>query len=118
MAIFAHTAPFEPLLGKGAGRFDAAKFTWIGNMDSVVGVCGVWDHAGSAGVGGPLSEFPTALRHLLGVKIKLIQGYKGSAEIRLAMTRGELQGVCGIPVSTLKTEWRDDVSAGRFKPII
>ena len=45
IAIFAHTAPFEPLLGKGTGRFDA-KFTWIGNMDAVVGVCGVWDHAG------------------------------------------------------------------------
>ena len=101
IAIFAHTAPFEPLLGKGTGRFDASKFTWIGNMDAVVGVCGVWDHAGiakfddlftketvfgagGAGSGGPLTQFPTALRRLLGVKIKLIQGYKGSAEIRLA----------------------------------
>src|SRR3954465_3277341 len=46
IAHFAHTALFEPLLGKGTGRFDAAKFTWIGNMDPVVGVCGVWDHAG------------------------------------------------------------------------
>jgi tripartite-type tricarboxylate transporter receptor subunit TctC len=135
MAIFAHTAPFEPLLGKGTGRFDASKFTWIGNMDSVVGVCGVWDHAGiakfddlfaketlfgagGAGSGGPLTQFPTALRHLLGVKIKLIQGYKGSAEIRLALARGELQGVCGIPISTLKTEWKDDLNSGRFKVIL
>src|ERR1041385_1049222 len=31
IAHFAHTALFEPLLGKGTGRFDAAKFTWIGN---------------------------------------------------------------------------------------
>jgi tripartite-type tricarboxylate transporter receptor subunit TctC len=135
IAIFAHTAPFEPLLGKGTGRFDASKFSWVGNMDAVVGVCGVWDHAGitkfddlftketlfgaaGAGSGGPLTQFPTALRRLLGVKIKLIQGYKGSAEIRLAMARGELQGVCGIPVSTLKTEWKDDVNAGRFKIIL
>jgi tripartite-type tricarboxylate transporter receptor subunit TctC len=135
IAIFAHTAPFEPLLGKGTGRFDAAKFTWIGNMDAVVGVCGVWDHAGiarfddlfsrevvfgagGAGTGGPLTQFPTALRRLLGAKIKLIQGYKGSAEIRLALARGELQGVCGLPVSTLKTEWKDDLSAGRFKIIL
>jgi len=135
IAIFAHTAPFEPLLGKGTGRFDASKFTWIGNMDSVVGVCGVWDHAGiakfddlftketvfgagGAGSGGPLTQFPTALRRLLGVKIKLIQGYKGSAEIRLAMARGELQGVCGIPISTLKTEWKDDFNSGRFKVIL
>jgi tripartite-type tricarboxylate transporter receptor subunit TctC len=135
IAHFAHTAPFEPLLGKGTGRFDAAKFNWIGNMDAVVGTCGVWSHAGiskfddlftkevivgagGAGTSGPLTQFPTALRHLLGVKLKLIQGYKGSAEIRLAGARGELQGVCGLPVSTLKTEWKDDVSSGRFKIIL
>jgi tripartite-type tricarboxylate transporter receptor subunit TctC len=135
IAHFAHTAPFEPLLGKATGRFDATKFTWIGNMDAVVGVCGVWDHAGvtkfddlftretifgagGAGTGGPLTQFPTALRRLLGVKIKLIQGYKGSAGIRLALMRGELQGICGIPVSTLKTEWKEDWSAGRFKILI
>jgi tripartite-type tricarboxylate transporter receptor subunit TctC len=135
IAHFAHTAPFEPLLGKAAGRFDASKFSWIGNMDAVVGVCGVWEHAGitkfdelfekemivgagGAGTGGPLSQFPTALRRLLGAKIKLIQGYKGSSAIRLALARGELQGICGIPVSTLKTEWKDDWSAGRFKILI
>jgi tripartite-type tricarboxylate transporter receptor subunit TctC len=34
------------------------------------------------------------------------------------MARGELQGVCGIPMSTLKTEWRDDFNSGRFKVIL
>src|SRR5262245_40663882 len=128
IAIFAHTAPFEPLVGKGAGRFDASKLTWIGIMDSVVGVCGVWNHAGiaafddlfaketlvgagGAGSVGPLTQFPTALRRLLGVKFRVIQGYKGSAEIRLALARGELQGICGIPLSTLKTEWKDYLNA-------
>src|SRR5215472_7244515 len=28
IATFAHTAPFEPLLGRGTGRFDASRFTW------------------------------------------------------------------------------------------
>jgi tripartite-type tricarboxylate transporter receptor subunit TctC len=135
IAIFAHTAPFEPLLGKATGRFDASKFTWVGNMDGVVGVCGVSNQAGvskfedlftketvfgagGAGTGGPLTQFPTAVKRLLGAKIKLIQGYKGSAEIRLAMARGELQGICGLPMSTVKTEWRDDFNSGRFKIIL
>jgi tripartite-type tricarboxylate transporter receptor subunit TctC len=135
IAIFAHTAPFEPLLGKATGRFDASKFNWIGNMDGVVGVCGVSNQAGvskfedlfaretvfgagGAGTGGPLTQFPTAVKRLLGAKIKLIQGYKGSAEIRLAMARGELQGICGLPMSTVKTEWRDDFNSGRFKIIL
>ena len=135
ISIFAHTAPFEPLLGRGAARFDASKFTWIGNMDAVTGICGVWDHsgiakfddlfakeilvgAGGAGTVGPLTQFPTALRRLLGAKIKLIQGYKGSAEIRLALARGELQGICGLPLSTVKTEWKDDYNSGRFKIVL
>ena len=135
ISIFAHTAPFEPLLGKGAARFDASKFTWIGNMDAVTGICGVWEHAGiatfddlftretlvgagGAGTVGPLTQFPTALRRLLGARLKLIQGYKGSAEIRLALARGELQGICGLPLSTVKTEWKDDYNAGRFRIIL
>src|SRR5262249_11821195 len=134
IATFAHTAPFEPLLGKGTGRFDASNFTWIGNMDAVVSLGGVWEHAGvasfddvfkqeilvgagGAGSGGPLTQFPTALRRLLGAKIKLIQGYKGSAEIRLALARGELQGICGLPLSTVKTEWREESKTRRYRVI-
>jgi tripartite-type tricarboxylate transporter receptor subunit TctC len=135
IAIFAHTAVFDPLLGDSAGRFDGTQFNWIGNMAPVLGVCGVWENSGiekfddlfqhetlfgSAGSGtaGPLTQFPTALRKLLGVKIKLIQGYKGSADIRLAMARGEVHGVCGIPLSTVETEWKDDYKSGRFKIIL
>ena len=135
IAIFAHTAPFEPLIGRGAGRFDASKFSWIGNLDAVVGTCGVGEHAGiatfdelfakevlvgagGAGSAGPLSQFPAALRRLLGVKLKVIQGYRGSAEIRIALARGELHGICGLPLSTLKTEWRDDFASGRFKILL
>ena len=29
-----------------------------------------------------------------------------------------MHGVCGIPLSTVKTEWRDDYAAGRFKVIL
>ena len=37
MVTFVHTIPFEPLIGNNAARFDAAKFTWIGNMEESVG---------------------------------------------------------------------------------
>jgi tripartite-type tricarboxylate transporter receptor subunit TctC len=123
------------LLGDSAGKYDGTKFTWIGNMDSVVGLCVAWDGSGisrfddlftketlfgsgGSGTAGPLTQMPTALRNLLGVKIKLIQGYRGSADIHLAMARGEVHGVCGIPLSTVTTEWKDDYAAGRFKAIL
>ena len=135
ISIFAHTVLLEPLLGVGAGKFDANNFNWIGNMDQVVGICGVSRSAGvnsyeellrrevlfgSSGVGaaGPLSQFPLALRNLTGAKIKMIQGYKGSAEIRLAMSRGEVDGICGLPISTLKTEWRSELQTNSFKMLL
>src|SRR5262249_53306690 len=43
---------------------------------------------------------------------------KGSAEVRLALARGELHGICGLPLSTVKTEWKDDYTAGRFKIVL
>lgn len=135
ISIFAHTVLLEPLLGVGAGKFDANNFNWIGNMDQVVGICGVSNRVGvssydellrrevlfgSSGVGaaGPLSQFPLALRNLTGAKIKMIQGYKGSAEIRLAMSRGEVDGICGLPISTLKTEWRSELQTNSFKMLL
>ena len=135
ISIFAHTVLLEPLLGVGAGKFDANNFNWIGTMDQVVGICGVSRSAGvnsyeellrrevlfgSSGVGaaGPLSQFPLALRNLTGAKIKMIQGYKGSAEIRLAMSRGEVDGICGLPISTLKTEWRSELQTNSFKMLL
>src|SRR5204863_634615 len=41
LATFVQTAVFEPLLGNRSARFEPAKFSWIGNMDEGVGICGV-----------------------------------------------------------------------------
>src|SRR5262249_60736196 len=48
VATFVHTVPFEPLMGNSVAKFDAAKFTWIGNMEESVAVCGVSKAAGIA----------------------------------------------------------------------
>ncbi|MDF2115642.1 tripartite tricarboxylate transporter substrate-binding protein [Roseiarcaceae bacterium H3SJ34-1] len=133
IAISAHTAPLEPLLGSGVAKFDASRFNWIGNIDHGVSVCGVWHTSGIAtfddvfkkeillggtGASGPLSSAANALRNLLGAKIKLVDGYKGSASIRMATLQGEVNGVCGISLSTLNAQYGQDVRDGRFKPIL
>jgi hypothetical protein len=41
---------------------------------------------------------------VFGAKIKLVSGYPGTAEIMIAMERGELDGVCGIDWTTLKAQ--------------
>ena len=133
MATFVHTVPFEPLFGNSAAKFDPAKLVWIGNMEESIGTCGVSTESGIAtfdelrekevvfgatGATGPLGKFALAVKNLLGAKIKLVYGYKGSASVKIALQRGEVHGVCALPISTLKSFWRDELESGRFKPII
>jgi tripartite-type tricarboxylate transporter receptor subunit TctC len=133
VATFVHTVPFEPLMGNNAARFEAAKLTWIGNMEESVAVCGVSKAAGivrfdemrekevifgATGATGPLVKSALAVKNLLGVKMKVVSGYQGSASVKIAITRGEVHGICGLPMSTITSFWRDEYQAGAFKPII
>ena len=133
MATFVHTAVFEPIMGNAAARFDPAKFTWIGNIDDGIGICGVSKASGidtfkdlltkevvfgGTGVSGPLAKYAIAVRNLLGAKIKLVNGYKGSASVKLAIDRGELNGVCGVSLSTVQSQWKDDYESGAFKIVL
>ena len=133
MATFVHTVPFEPVFGNAKAQFDPAKLSWIGNMEESVGTCGVSKASGinafddilakeaifgATGATGPLGTFAQAVRNLVGAKLKVVYGYKGSAEVKLAMNRGEVQGICGLPLSTIKSFWGDEYRSGQFKPII
>jgi tripartite-type tricarboxylate transporter receptor subunit TctC len=130
---FVHTAAFEPIFGNNAAKFDAARFTWIGNMDEGVGICGVSKAAGigkfedllskeavfgATGASGPLAKYAFAIKNLLGAKIKVVPGYQGSASVKLAINRGEVNGICGISLSSITSQWRDEVESGLFKVIL
>jgi tripartite-type tricarboxylate transporter receptor subunit TctC len=132
-ATFVQSVPFEPLYGNAAARFVPAKFTWVGNLEESVGVCGVTKASGiekfedlltrqaifaGTGTTGPLGKASLAVKNLLGAKIKLVSGYQGSASVKLAMNRGEVAGICGLPMSTITSFWKDDYESGAFKPII
>ena len=49
---------------------------------------------GGDGAGTSLSEMPTLLKNLLGMKFKIVDGYKGSTGVVLAMERNEVAGIC------------------------
>jgi tripartite-type tricarboxylate transporter receptor subunit TctC len=133
LATFVHTTIFEPLAGNAAAKFDPAKFTYVGNMDEGVGICGVSKAAGIAafddllaketvfgatGATGPLGKYALAVRNLLGARIKLVAGYQGSASVKLAIQRGEVHGICGLSLSTVTSYWKDDLDSGAFRPIL
>ena len=133
VSVFAPETAFKPLFGDAAAMFDSVKFNWIGNMDESIATCAVTDTSGIAklddlftrealfgatGVAAPTSAMTYGLINFLGAKIKVVQGYKGTADVRLALNRGEIEGGCGQSVSTLKTQWKSEMESGRFRPIL
>ena len=133
VGTFAQTVPLEPLFGNQQARYDAARFVWIGNMESGLAVCGVTRASGVTSIAqlqqretlmgataptGPLAKAALAVKNVLGANLKVIPGYKGSADVKLAMTRGEVAGICGLPWSTIKSFWGQELEAGDFRPLI
>jgi tripartite-type tricarboxylate transporter receptor subunit TctC len=133
LGMFASSTAFEPLFGGEGAQFETAKFTWIGNMDESIGTCVAWHTSGIGtfddlmvkdtifGGSGPAavtSQHALALKHLLGAKIKLVQGYNGAGDVKLAMARGEVQASCGFALSSIKSQHATEWKSGQFKIIV
>jgi tripartite-type tricarboxylate transporter receptor subunit TctC len=112
--VLAHFAPgvmFEPLLGHTEGmQFEAPRFTWLGSASKEVSVCAFMSGAGikswqdmrtksyvigASGGGAESDVFPTVLRNMFHLPLKVVTGYPGGNEITLAMQRHEVDGRCG-----------------------
>jgi tripartite-type tricarboxylate transporter receptor subunit TctC len=120
--IFARGMAMEPLIGNSDTRFDATKLTWIGSTTNEVSLCATYGTSpvktwqdtltkdfvvAGNGSGSDPDVFANVLRHLFGQKNRLITGFPGSAEISLAMERGEVDGRCGWSWSSVKAEKPD-----------
>lgn len=99
------------VLGDPAAKFRARDFTWIGrisNSDPVLvtrpdsGVATIQDamakevSIGIPGAGSATGMVLTVVNKLLRTKFKLILGYQGSGQIRLAVERGEVDGSASV----------------------
>ena len=102
-------------------------------MEESVAVCGISKAAGIAkfedmqaketiwgatGATGPLLKSAAAVKNLFNVKMKLVAGYKGSASVKIAITRNEVHGICGLPMSTITSSWADIYNSGEFRPVL
>jgi tripartite-type tricarboxylate transporter receptor subunit TctC len=98
-------------------RYDASQFTYIGRATANVPVHMAWHTTGvsrieelkqktlltgAVGMEGTHVDLPKAQNQLLGFNWKIISGYRGNNQIRLAMERGELGA--GIAPATLFNE--------------
>lgn len=56
---------------------------------------------GATGKASSTYSYPAAIKAAFGANIEIVTGFEGSAEIDLAMERGDLQGRCGISAANL-----------------
>jgi tripartite-type tricarboxylate transporter receptor subunit TctC len=109
VALIARDASLGPITGNSGAQFDPTKYSWLGTTTTETNVCiahksapvkTVQDLAkrelmvGDNGAGTGTGNYPKALNQLLGLKFKIIRGYASSADVVLAMERGEVEGYC------------------------
>jgi tripartite-type tricarboxylate transporter receptor subunit TctC len=131
--IFSRGLAMEPLIGTSATQYDAQKFTWLGSGTKEPSVCVTWHTSpvkswndmlktpftvGGEGSGSDPDIYAAMLKNAFGVKLKLVTGYPGTAEIALAMERGELDGRCAWSWSTLKALKPDWVAAMKLNILV
>src|ERR1700704_556758 len=122
---FGRTMAIQPLLMSGA-QFDGTKFIWLGSVTNDVSTCVTWHTSpvktwndmlekpvtlGGEGPGADPDVFALLYKNVFGAKVKLVTGYHGTNDTVLAMERGEVDGLCGMSWSTLKSrhlQWMNE----------
>ncbi len=105
LGIVSQAIALEELLGSQGVQYHAAEFNWIGRATSVIEIMmtKAASHAktiedarqaevviGGTGPGSPSEGYPKLLNAVAGTRFKIIPGYPASAEVLLAMQRGEV----------------------------
>ena len=121
-AIIARDAALGPLSGAPGARFDATKLSWLGSPTRERNACIANATAkvksandlrekelviGDTGPGTGTRSYPKVLNDLLGYKFKIVSGFRSSADVFLAMERGEVDGICESldSINQRKPEW-------------
>ena len=127
---FASSTLFSVKLGETKANFEIDKFTWIGNMVQPTGHASFTNAQTSRkfqdlfarkavfGASSPSAVNSIHVRGfnaLLGTRIQIVNGYPGSTDVLLAMSRGEADGGCGFALSSLKTTRRQDWESGEIR---
>lgn len=123
IAAVSSGVPLGKLMFPNTAEYDPNRLSWIGNVSRSTRIGYVWHTApihvldeartkaitvGATALGTGSADLVVVADELFGFKFKLVTGYKGAPEVKLAMERGEVQGMFGNQLSDLKTskpEW-------------
>jgi len=112
-----------PILGDPSLGAKELKLAYLGNVAENVEACFLRTDApaksfadgfntemvlGASNGGSSSREYASLLKNALGMKIKIVTGYTGNADIFLAVDRNEVQGFCGssfLSVIATRPQW-------------
>jgi len=125
--------PSQVLFGDAGVRFDARKMQWIGSTTNELGVVVAWHtaphktiddvfkHEMIVGGPGPATDpelFPRAMNKVFGTRFKVVSGYKGMAQLVLAMEREEVQGIGNWSFSDIEKGRADWVTEKKIRILL
>lgn len=125
-------AVMEPLIGSKKVEHDPSKLIYIGSANNEADICFVRSNSptksfkdaftretrlAASAEGGSSRDFPAVLDNVLGTKFKLVMGYPGSREMMHAIEQGEVEGECGLAISSLSTAHPDWLPSGNVVAI-
>jgi predicted outer membrane repeat protein len=105
-----------PLYNSPVAHYDPRKFEWIGSTDKQQAICVTWFASpiktladatrrdvpvAATGVSAGPGIYPKILNALFGTRFKVISGYD-TGSMRLAVEKGEVEGICGLAWQTYK----------------
>jgi tripartite-type tricarboxylate transporter receptor subunit TctC len=107
IAMTQQTIVLHQVLTPEYAKYDAREWYWLGNMAPVRNMLAIWHTSkarsvadardievviGATGPSSPTYIVPNILNKFMGTKFKIVTGYKGAADLNLAMQRGEVEG--------------------------
>jgi tripartite-type tricarboxylate transporter receptor subunit TctC len=122
----------EPLFDNASAKYDPRKFEWIGSIGKQQQICVTWHTSpirsiqqakereivvSATGATGNSATMPKMLNAMLGTKFKVVTGYT-TPESRLAVERGEAEGICGLSYATLKASNADWIINNRINVLV
>lgn len=134
--VLGNTGPWlamEPMWQTKGVKFDPVKFHWLISVNREVSSCLVANKQGmmtlgdlkknkiamgSSGPFTPMTSDVRALNAIVGTKIKMVHGFKGTRNVMFAVEKGELDGSCGIWISSLKAQYINYVKSGQVNVMI
>lgn len=124
----------QHVLGKKGIKFDGRKFNWLGapvtddNTCALTKASGInsiddWMKSerpikiGATAPGSTTDDVPKLIKAATGLPMQVIEGYDGTAIIRVSAEKGEIDGGCWAWQS-IKPTWRQGIESGNVKPVL